>query len=144
MIPSSVGATLIKRFEQFRPDAYRPTPTDPPTIGWGTTGPDIVMGMHWTLAQANARFDSDLAKFAQGVTDAIGSAPTTQNEFDALVSFAYNVGVHALEGSTLLGLHLAGDFTAAADQFRFWRTAKHVVLRGLVRRRAAEAALYRT
>jgi len=64
MTPSSKCIDFIKSFEQCRLTAYMPTPRDRPTIGWGTTGPDVRMGMTWTQAQADARFARDLADFA--------------------------------------------------------------------------------
>jgi GH24 family phage-related lysozyme (muramidase) len=76
------------------------------------------------------------------VAGAIGAAPTSQHQFDAMVSFAYNIGVANLAGSTLLKLHKAGDFAGAQQQFGRWNKAAGKVLPGLTRRRAAEAALY--
>jgi lysozyme len=149
--PSQRCIDLIKSFEQCRLSSFLPTPRDRPTIGWGATGPDIRLGMTWTQAQADARFESDLLAFATGVNHLLGGAATSQNEFDALVSFAYNVGLdddadsiaEGLGDSTLLRKHLAGDKAGAADEFAKWDKQKGVVLNGLVRRRAAEADLYR-
>jgi lysozyme len=67
---------------------------------------------------------------------------TTQSQFDALVSFAYNVGLSALNDSTLLRLHKAGDYAGAKAQFARWDKNDGKVIKGLARRRAAEAALY--
>ena len=151
MTPSSKCIDFIKSFEQCRLTAYMPTPRDRPTIGWGTTGPDVRMGMTWTQAQADARFARDLADFAIGVTHELRGRPATQGQFDALVSFAYNVGldddadslVEGLGDSTLLKKHLAGDYDGAAAQFALWNKQGDVVLKGLTRRRAGEAAMYR-
>ena len=151
MTPSSKCIAFIKSFEQCRLTAYMPTPRDRPTIGWGTTGPDVRMGMTWTQAQADARFARDLADFATGVTHELRGRPSTQGQFDALVSFAYNVGldddadslVEGLGDSTLLKKHLAGDYDGAAAQFALWNKQGDVVLKGLTRRRAGEAAMYR-
>jgi lysozyme len=151
MTPSKACSDLIKGFEQCRLTAYLPTPRDRPTIGWGSTGPDIRLGMTWTQAQADARFARDLAAFAIGVTHELRGKPTTQGQFDALVSFAYNVGLdqdadtlaEGLGDSTLLRRHLAGDYAGAAAEFAKWNKQKGVVLNGLTRRRAAEAAMYR-
>jgi lysozyme len=139
---SQRGIDLIKGFEQCRLTAYMPTPKDRPTIGWGTTGADVHMGMTWTQAQADARFARDLADFAAGVDHLIAGTPTTQGQFDALVSFAYNVGDHALAGSTLLKKHAARDHDGAAAEFARWNKQKGKVLNGLTRRRAAERSLY--
>ena len=72
----------------------------------------------------------------------IGDAKTTQHQFDALVSFAYNLGADNLKTSTLLRKHNAGDHAGAAAEFGKWNKAKGQVMKGLTRRRAAEAALY--
>lgn len=145
------GRALIKELEgcaKRRPDgrldAY-PDPGsggDPWTIGWGSTGPGIQRGTIWTQAQADARFDVDVQKFAAKVSDLIGDAPTTPGQFGAMVSFAYNVGTGNLASSTLLRMHKAGDYAGAAAQFARWNKAAGRVMPGLTRRRAAEAALY--
>jgi lysozyme len=148
MTPSPVCIKLIQGFETCATAmgegmfaAYMPTPNDRPTIGWGSTGPDIVMGLTWTQSQCDARFAADLAKFAAGVSAAI-TGETGQPQFDAMVSLAYNIGVGAFKTSTLLRLHNAGDFTAAQAQFAVWNKQKGKVIAGLARRRAAEAAMY--
>lgn len=151
MTPSPRCIALVRSYEKCRLTAYKPTANDVWTLGWGATGRDIKVGMTWTQAQADARFDRDLAMFAAGVERLLGGRPTSQAQFDAMVSFAYNVGLdddanNAAEGfgdSTLLRLHKAGDFRGAANQFGLWNKQKGVVLRGLTRRRAEEAALYR-
>lgn len=152
MKPSPRCSAFIKGYEKCRLTAYMPTAKDRPTIGWGSTGPDIKMGMTWTQAQADARFDRDLAMFAAGVDHLLAGAPTTQAQFDAMVSFAYNVGLDddadtVAEGfgdSTLLKKHKAGDFNGAAEQFKFWNKQAGTVLAGLTRRRGEEAAMYRS
>lgn len=143
MTPSPSIIAFIKRFEECRLKAYMPTPKDRPTIGWGTTGPDVKLGMVWTQAQADQRFALDLAKFSAGVNEAIGHSETSQDQFDAMVSFAYNCGTAALKSSTLLKLHKAGNPEGAAGQFGRWNKQAGVVLRGLTARRAEEAAIYR-
>lgn len=149
------GAALIKRFEgcaKLRSDgriqAY-PDPgtgAEPWTIGWGATGPDHVHGGRigpgtiWTQAQCDDRLARDLKRYANDVSRALGTAPTTQGQFDALVSFHYNTG--AIARATLTKKHIAGDFTGAVAEFARWNKAGGRVLRGLVRRREAEAQLY--
>lgn len=144
------GIALIKRFEgcaRLRPDglveAYPDPGTggDPWTIGWGATGPGIGPGTVWTQGECDARLDADLARFAAQVARAIGDAPTTEGQFDALVSFHYNTG--AIDRATLTRRHIAGDYDAAAAEFARWKFAGGRVLAGLLRRREAEAALYR-
>ncbi|AOL24368.1 Phage-related lysozyme (muramidase), GH24 family [Erythrobacter litoralis] len=149
------GIAIIKRFEgcaRLRSDglveAY-PDPAsgdEPWTIGWGATGeriePDSLIepGTVWTQAQCDARLETDLERYAAEVTRAIGAAPTTQAQFDALLSFHYNTG--AIRRATLTRLHCAGDHAGAAREFARWNKAAGRVMKGLVRRRAAEAALY--
>jgi len=143
--PSAACISLIKSFEGCRLTAYPDPATggDPWTIGWGATGPGIRKGVVWTQAQADARLVSDVKRFAVEVETLLGGAPTAQHQFDALVSFAYNVGAANLGKSTLLKRHKAGAYGAAAEQFGKWIHANGKVLNGLVRRRAAEAAMYR-
>lgn len=147
------GITLIQHFEgcaRRQPDgtiAAYPDPgtgSAPWTIGWGSTGPDIAPGVIWTSAQCDARFRHDIAAFAARVAAAIGIARTGQHQFDALVAFAYNVGVVHLHTSTLLKKHIAGDYTGARAEFAKWDKAAGAVLPGLTTRRAAEATLYAT
>jgi lysozyme len=155
---SAKGIGLIHGFESCKLTAYKdPGPTGLPiTIGWGSTtdenGKPISLGTSWTQERADARFRLDLAKFEQGVSLLLGDTPTAQGQFDALVSFAYNVGLdidndttaEGLGDSSLLRKHKAGDHAGAAAEFAKWNKAKGQVLRGLTRRRAAEAELYRS
>jgi len=140
---SPEGIALIHSFESCKLTAY-PDPGSvdgkPWTIGWGSTGPGISKGVVWTQAQADERFAADLARFEKAV--ALMAPVTTQSQFDALVSFAYNVGLTALNDSTLLRLHKAGNYVGAKDQFSRWNKNDGKVMNGLTRRRAAEAALY--
>ncbi|MFL0672473.1 MAG: lysozyme [Erythrobacter sp.] len=151
------GTALIKQFEgcaRRRGDglieAYPDPGTggEPWTIGWGATGADrfrggcIRPGTVWTQGQCDARLDEDLARYAAEVARAIRGAPTTQGQFDALVSFHYNTG--AIARATLTKKHIARDYTGAAAEFARWNKAGGRVLRGLTRRRAAEAALYQS
>ncbi len=145
------GVALIKDFEgcaRRRADGLVEAYPDPGTggapwtIGWGATGEGIVPGTVWTQAQCDARLESDLARYAAEVAAAIGTAATTQAQFDALVSFHYNTG--AIARATLTRRHVAGDRGGAAAQFARWNRAGGRVLAGLTRRRAAEARLYRS
>lgn len=152
-----VSADMIKKmhgFEGCELEAY-PDPGsrdgNPWTIGYGATGPGIGKGVKWTQAQADARFLVDLAKFEDGVSRLIGSCPTSQRQFDALVSIAYNIGLdedadtiaEGLGDSTLLRLHKAGDYAGAAAAFLSWRFNDGREMAGLKKRRQAEAAWYR-
>ena len=146
---SPQGVALVRRFEglaKVRADgmveAYPDPGTggDPWTIGWGATGADIGPGTVWTRAQCDARLEADLARHAEEVAEAIGDAPTSQQQFDALVSFHYNTG--AIARATLTRRHIAGDYEGAAEEFSRWVYAGGKVMRGLVRRREAEARVY--
>ena len=141
---SPAGLALIKQFEGCRLAAYPDPGTgdDPWTIGWGATGKGIGPGTVWTQKQADARLVADVARHAAEVLRAIAKAPTTQGQFDALASFHYNTG--AIGKATLTRLHVAGDHAGAARQFARWVFAGGKVMQGLVRRRAAEAELYRS
>lgn len=137
---NDAGVALVREFEGCRLDAYR-CPAGIPTIGYGATGPDIRMGMKWTQEEADERLAEDLARFAEGV-ERLVLVDLTDNQFAALVSFAYNVGLGALAGSTLLRKLNAGDYQGAADQLPRWNKGGGRVLPGLVRRRAAERDLF--
>ena len=145
MTPSAKIAAFIKGYEKCRLKAYLPTKDDVPTIGFGTTGPDIRLGMKWTQAQADTRFAADLARFSGHVTALLGAATTTQAQFDALVSLAYNIGYGdgGLKTSTLLRMHKEGDHAGACLQFARWNKQAGRVLNGLTTRRTAEADIYR-
>ncbi|MDP5103176.1 MAG: lysozyme [Erythrobacter sp.] len=152
---SPVGVALIKRFEgcaRLRADsmvAAYPDPGtggEPWTIGWGATGRDHVHGGRigpqtvWTQLQCDDRLSQDLLRYAADVARALGNAPATQPQFDAMVSFHYNTG--AIARATLTQKHRAGDYQGAAREFARWNRAGGRVLKGLVRRRAAETELY--
>lgn len=137
---NDAGVTLVREFEGCRLDAYR-CPAGIPTIGYGATGPDIRMGMRWTQEQADERLAEDLARFAAGV-ERLVQVDLTDNQFAAIVSFAFNVGLGALRDSTLLRKLNAGDYEGAADQLPRWNRGGGRVLAGLTRRRAAERDLF--
>jgi lysozyme len=156
MKASAAGVALIHSFEDFRAATYPdPGPTGKPvTGGWGSTrdeaGKPFLVGVTHDRSYWDRLFARDLSSVEIGVNLLTKGAPTTQAQFDAMVSFAYNVGLdmdgdgkaEGLGDSTLLKKHLAGDYAGAKAQFAFWNTAKGKVLPGLTRRRAAEAALY--
>lgn len=145
------GLVLIKSFEQCRLVAYLDARKAQPkwTNGWGHTGPEVVKGLVWTQAKADAVFLADLMRF-EGDVSLMARRDTKPSEFDALVSIAFNIGSdidaddkpEGLGDSTLLKLHNAGDRLAAAKEFPKWDRAGGQELRGLLRRRFAEAALY--
>lgn len=131
---------LVKRFEGMRLTAYR-CPSGVWTIGVGHTG-DVKQGQRITAHQAEAILDFDIENVAEDVEAATSGLSLTDNEFNALVSFAFNVGVGALRHSTLLKKLRAGDKQGAADQLPRWVKARGVVLPGLVKRREAERELF--
>lgn len=139
---SANGIAVSHYFEQCRLEAY-PDPGSkdgkPWTVGWGHTGPEVVKGLKWTQAQADAAFEKDLLKFEARVARLV-KVPLTQGQYDALVLFDYNTG--SLHTSTLLKLLNAGDYAGAQAQFARWNKNDGKVMRGLIRRRAAEAALW--
>lgn len=143
MGPSPKIAHFIQDFEQCRLSAYMPTPNDVPTIGWGSTGADIHMSTVWSQAECDARFARDLAQFSAKVSGLLGSSPTTQAQYDAMVSLAYNIGIGGFSGSTVLRKHKDGDYDGAAAAFGMWNKQAGQVLNGLTKRRAAEAEIYR-
>lgn len=154
---SQRGISLLQSREKCELKAY-PDPGSkngkPVTIGWGSTstpdGSPIVLGTVWTQQQCDDRFKADLAKFAADVDRLIGDAPTTQNQFDAMVCLAYNIGIGSTNPakpggftrSSVLRHHKAGDYLTAARDFLMWNKNDGQVMRGLTRRRLAESELY--
>ena len=136
---SKAGLDLIKQFEGLYLKAYR-CPAGVPTIGYGHTA-GVAMGQTITQQQADDYLRRDVRQFERAVARLV-TVPLTQGQFDALVSFAFNLGDGALAQSTLLRLLNAGDYAGAAAQFDRWNKAGGRVLPGLVRRRAAERALF--
>lgn len=144
MTISSIGIQLITSFEDLKLKAYDDG-VGVWTIGYGTTiypnGVAVKKGDNCTLEQAKSFFQHDLRRFQTAVNDAV-NIPLSQNQFDALVSLAYNIGTNAFKTSTLVKYLNALDYKAAADQFLVWNKAGGSVLKGLVRRREAERALF--
>ncbi|MBH2932137.1 lysozyme [Serratia marcescens] len=143
---SDDGMALIKRFEGLRLQAYQDS-VGVWTIGYGWTQPvagrKVGAGMAIDVATAERLLVCGVAQFERGV-ERLVAVTITQGQFDALVSFAYNLGLRALENSTLLRRLNAGDRQGAAAQFGRWVNAGGVRLDGLVARRAAERALFLT
>ncbi|MGR2662499.1 lysozyme [Chromobacterium haemolyticum] len=140
MKTSAKGITLIQKSEGLRLKAYQDS-VGVWTIGYGHTGPDVTPGLVITQAQADALLARDLEQFEAGVARLV-KVPLNQNQFDTLVCFSFNLGLGALQGSTLLRLLNAGDYAGAAAQFPRWNKAGGKVLPGLTRRRVAEQALF--
>lgn len=138
---NKAGLDLVKQFEGLKLKAYT-CPAGVLTIGYGSTGAHVKPGMVITEAQAEDLLRSDLRRFEDFV--AANCTPATDNQFSALVSFAFNVGEGALKDSTLRRMHMEGNHAGAADQFKRWNKGGGRELPGLTRRRAAEAQLYRS
>lgn len=141
MRTSARGIALIKEFEGFRTKAYQDA-VGVWTIGYGFTR-GVKPGDTITREQAETRLRDELGVYERGVIQATHGR-ATQTQFDALVSFAFNVGVAGMSKSTVIKRHNEGNYQAAARAFGLWNKAGGRVLSGLTRRRAAESALYLT
>lgn len=134
------GAALIMEFEGKRNAAYL-DPVGIPTICYGHTGPEVRMSLRYTDAQCAAILQKDIATHRAGLAKCI-TRRLNENQWAALTSFAFNVGVSKACGSTLVRKANMGDFAGASAEFPKWKNAGGRVLPGLVRRRAAERALW--
>lgn len=132
--------SLIKEFEACRLRAYL-DPVGIPTIGWGHTSPSVRLGDTITQAQADAYLMNDVRGVVKALRPLI-THPLTQNQFDACVDFAYNLGPRRFQRSTLLTLVNGGNLSTAADEFIKWNKAGGRTLSGLTRRRIAERDLF--
>ncbi len=151
---SPAGCNLIEEFESDRLEAYPDPATGgaPWTISRGHTGPDVRPGLKITQAQSDALFSQDLAS-RENIINSL-DLELTQGQFDALVSFVFNIGpgkpgvkdglVYLRTGgpSTLLRLLRAKNYAGAAEQFPLWNKANGKPMAGLTRRRLAERALF--
>ena len=141
---SQAGINLIKSFEGLRTKAYKAVPTEKYyTIGYGHYGFDVRDDDVISEKDAEKLLYDDVQSFVDAVNKLL-KVDVTQNQFDALVSFAYNVGVGALKSSTLLEYLNAGNFQKAADEFLRWNKSGGKVYGGLVKRREQERALFLT
>ena len=147
MKTSDNGINFIKSFEGFRNKPYLDS-ISLPTIGFGTTiypnGKKVTLkDLPITEAQGIEYLKHDLEKLEKGVISLLGNTKVNQNQFDALVSFAYNCGLGNLKASTLLKLVKALPTSEAIfNQFLRWNKAGGKEVSGLTRRRKAEAELY--
>ena len=139
---SDKGIELIKRFEGCRLKAYPDPATgaEPWTIGWGHTK-GVKQGDTCTQEQADAWLREEATEYSIQVLKLV-KGRVTQNQLDALTSFAYNVGIGALAKSTLLRLLNEGKTQEAAEQFSRWNKAAGKVMAGLSKRREAERRLF--
>ncbi|WP_286917589.1 MULTISPECIES: lysozyme [Pseudomonas] len=142
MKTSTKGIALIKSAEGLRLKAYPDPGTGglPWTIGYGSTS-GVTRNMVITETQAEQMLAEDLVRFER-IVERLVQVPVNQGQFDALVSFTYNVGEGNFTKSTLLRKLNASDTAGAAEQFSRWVHASGKVLPGLVKRRAAERAMF--
>lgn len=112
-----------------------------PTVGWGHTGKNVVVGAVWTRQQCEDALANDI-HWAANVVSNLVHVSLTQGEFDALVDFVFNVGSGNFASSTLLKLLNNHEFAQAALEFEKWDKAHGVVVAGLLRRRWAERDLF--
>ena len=139
---SAEGINLICSFEGLELKAYLDS-ANIWTIGYGTiirNGVKVKKGDTCTIEQAKAYMASDLKSFEAAVNKV--KVPLNQNQFDALVSLTYNIGVNAFAKSTLLKKLNAGDYKGAAAQFDVWNKVKGKVVQGLLNRRTKERKLF--
>lgn len=138
------GLALLKSFEGWSGRAYQDS-VGVWTIGYGHTSmagpPTVKRGMTITKAEGEAILKRDLKKYEQAVSDAV-RVDLNQEQFDALVSFTYNVGPGNWRKSSVLRMVNAGRFDAVPARLMLWNKAGGKVLRGLTRRRAAEGELF--
>jgi len=136
---------LLHKFEALRLNAYL-CPAGVPTIGWGNTfyenGRKVMLGESITKARADELFSNILNEFQKSVRKKV-SVKLNDNQFSALVSFAYNVGMGNFRNSTLLRkVNANPNDTSIANEFKRWNKSNGRVLNGLKRRRKAESELY--
>lgn len=138
---SEAACAMAKAFEGLRLKSYRDE-AGVWTVGWGHTGVEARDGATMNEEEAEVLLGEDLESAARCV-DRLVKVEVSQNQFDALVDFCFNLGCASLAQSTLLKMVNAGDFDEAAKQFLRWNKGAGKVLRGLTKRRQAEAELFR-
>ena len=142
-----LAADLIKEHEGCKLEAYLDI-KGVPTIGWGSTGKDIYIGLKWTQQQADDRFNTHLLFFESQVRSML-TKPVTDNQIAAMVCLAYNIGINAFRKSTVLLKLNQGDIQGAADAFLLWDKItvdgqNKEVSQSLFNRRVAERAVFLT
>ena len=136
------GRTIIKRHEGLKLNVYNDQ-AGHPTIGYGHKLLPTEIGLvnAITLGQAEEYLTSDL-KTAEDAVNNLVEVPLNQNQFNALVSFVYNIGSGAFKNSTMLGLLNEGNYKLAAEEFSRWNRAGGKVSKGLTNRREQEKRLF--
>lgn len=104
MKTNKAGVDIIKKYEGLRLDAYK-CPAGVWTIGYGHTGDEVVEGIRITKDQAEKLLEDDLEKFEERVSRMLGLIPSNENQFSAMVSLGYNIGLGAFKTSSVLRLH---------------------------------------
>lgn len=140
MLMRTSNKQIVKDAEGLRLEAYL-CPAGVWTIGYGHTGTDVWPGLVITEKWAESLLERDLRTFEAYVSGYV-KVDLTQDQFDALVSFVYNIGAEAFKNSTMLKKLNAGDYEGAAKEFPRWNKSKGKVLPGLVKRREAERKLF--
>jgi lysozyme len=136
---STKGLSLIKHFEGFKANAYK-CPAGVWTIGYGTTS-GVKSGQVVTENLAEKFLFGDCTKFEKAVEDLV-TVTLSQDQFDALVAFVYNVGTGNFKSSTLLKVLNQGHYDQVPGQMLRWNKAGGKVLEGLTRRRQSEGHLF--
>ena len=136
---SAEGLALIKKFEGLELKAYQ-CAAGVWTIGYGHTK-DVQEGDEWSESHADHMLEVELEEFEGYINDNVTVA-LSQNQFDALVSWVYNLGPANLKASTMLKVLNSGDYEGVPAQIKRWNKAGGKVLKGLIRRREAEALLF--
>ncbi len=143
---NQASSQLIKNEEGLRLRAYIDA-VGRLTVGYGHTGSDVYAGQVISVERANQLFQLDVSTFGQGVEQSV-TVSLNDNQFGALVSFAYNVGLGNFEHSTLLKKLNTGDYTGVQSEFARWNKGtvdgQKVKLPGLISHRAHEATLFAT
>ena len=134
------GVALIQKFEGCELEAYK-CPADVWTIGYGHTK-GVVEGMKITKEEAEQMLVDELHEYENYINEYVTTA-LSQNQFDALVSWVYNLGPANLKASTMLKVLNSGKYEDVPAQMKRWNKAGGKVLEGLIRRREAEACLFR-
>ena len=139
MKTSEYGIDLIKHFEGCVLTAYK-CPAGVWTIGYGHTK-DVQPGDEWSESHADHMLEVELEEYENYVNTAV-KVPLQQNQFDALVSWTYNLGGGNLNASTMLKVLNAGEYDEVPNQMLRWNKAGGKVLEGLTRRREAEGNMF--
>jgi lysozyme len=136
---SDAGIALIREWEGCKLEAYKDG-GGVVTIGVGHTGPDVKMGQTISQFEADEMLKMDLED--HDITPFLDACPTKQNEYDAMTSLAFNIGLERFRNSTVLKRHKLGNKMGAANAFLLWHFDNGKSVAGLMRRREAERRLY--